>query len=51
MLYEVITAFELDAEHVTDKGREVGAALMRGWNDLSDDDLEQIAQVLRRRAQ
>jgi transcriptional regulator with XRE-family HTH domain len=42
-------AFELDAKQVSGKAREVGAALMRGWKDLNDEDLEKIASVVRRR--
>jgi len=39
-------AFELEATDVSAKAKEVGAALMRGWGDLSDDELELIANVL-----
>lgn len=42
-------AFELDATRVSGKAREVGAALMRGWKDLNDEDLEKIARIVRRR--
>jgi transcriptional regulator with XRE-family HTH domain len=41
-------AFELDAASVTPKGREVGAALMRGWSHLTDEQLDEIARVLDR---
>lgn len=39
-------AFELDAVNVTPQAREVGAALMRGWSDLTPDQLQQIAKVI-----
>ena len=39
-------AFELDAASVTEKAREVGAALARGWSGLSDEDLEKIRAIL-----
>lgn len=39
-------AFELDATEVSQKAREVGAALMRGWSDLSEEDLEKIHQIV-----
>ena len=42
-------AFELDAKRVSGKAKEVGAALMRGWKDLNDEDLEKIGSVVRRR--
>ena len=42
-------AFELDAKRVSGKAREVGAALMRGWKELNDEDLEKIARIVRRR--
>jgi transcriptional regulator with XRE-family HTH domain len=42
-------AFELDATGVSGKARQVGAALMRGWADLDEDDLDKIAQIMRRR--
>ncbi|MCW5888939.1 MAG: helix-turn-helix transcriptional regulator [bacterium] len=42
-------AFELDVADVSPTAREVGAALMRGWPDLSDDDLELIRNVLQGR--
>lgn len=41
-------AFELDAIHATKMGREVGAALARGWNDLSDDDMKAIADIIQK---
>jgi hypothetical protein len=41
-------AFELDATGVSGKARQVGAALMRGWADLDEDDLDKIAQIMRR---
>lgn len=44
-------AFELDASTASPTAREVGAALMRGWNDLSDEDLELIRKILRGREQ
>lgn len=40
--------FELDANLPT-KHREVGAMLMRGWADLTDEELNAIAAVLNRR--
>jgi len=39
-------AFALDA-NVSNKAREVGAVLMQGWATLKDEQLEQIAQILR----
>jgi transcriptional regulator with XRE-family HTH domain len=41
-------AFELGIEGagIREKHAEVGAALMRGWNSLSDQDLEQIKDIL-----
>lgn len=33
-------------EHTTRKAREVGAALMRGWEELSEEQLEGIERVL-----
>lgn len=42
-------SFELDATRVSVKAREVGAALMRGWTKLDEEDLEKIARILRRR--
>lgn len=42
-------AFELDATGVSGKARQVGAALMRGWADLDENDLDKIAQIMRRR--
>jgi len=41
--------FELDATQVSGKARQVGAALMRGWTELNEKDLDQIAQIIRRR--
>lgn len=43
-------SFDLDAEKVSPKAREVGAALMRTWSNLSDEELEQIADVVERRS-
>jgi transcriptional regulator with XRE-family HTH domain len=40
--------FQLDATNGSDKKRELGASLMRGWENLSDDDVEQLAQILRK---
>jgi transcriptional regulator with XRE-family HTH domain len=42
-------AFELDATQVSGKARQVGAALMRGWTELNEKDLDMIAQIVRRR--
>ncbi len=42
-------SFELDATQVSGKARQVGAALMRGWTDLGERDLEKIARIVRRR--
>ena len=42
-------SFELDATQVSSKARQVGAALMRGWTELNEKDLETIAQIVRRR--
>ncbi len=44
-------AFELDATAVSGKARQVGAALMRGWADLDEGDLDQIAKIMRRRVE
>lgn len=41
-------AFELDAQR-SSKHEEVGAMLMRGWTDLTPNDLEEIANVLKKR--
>lgn len=41
-------AFELDAVQVSGKAREVGAALARGWADLNEAELEQIAAIIRK---
>jgi hypothetical protein len=41
-------AFELDATRVSGKARQVGAALMRGWTELDENDLEKIAHILQR---
>lgn len=40
-------AFELEAKSVSDKAREVGAMLMRDWEDFTDDELEQFAVIVR----
>jgi len=40
-------AFELDARPDRQKALEVGASLMRGWPDLTDDQLEQIATIVK----
>jgi transcriptional regulator with XRE-family HTH domain len=42
-------AFVLDAETASPKRMEVGAALMRGWADLSEEELEQISTIVSRR--
>jgi len=39
-------AFTLDAKVASPTAMEVGAALMRGWTDLTDEDLEKIRNVL-----
>lgn len=44
-------SFELDATGVSSKAREVGAALMRGWAKLDEEDLEKIAKIVRRRSE
>jgi transcriptional regulator with XRE-family HTH domain len=44
-------SFELDATRVSGKARQVGAALMRGWTELDENDLEKIAHILQRRRQ
>ena len=41
-------AFALDAD-VGPRARAVGAALMRSWSGLSDQDLEEIAKILDRK--
>jgi transcriptional regulator with XRE-family HTH domain len=42
-------AFVLDAETASPKRMEAGAALMRGWADLSDEELEQISTIANRK--
>jgi transcriptional regulator with XRE-family HTH domain len=42
-------SFELDATGVSGKAQRVGAALMRGWSELKEEDLEKIARIVRRR--
>jgi transcriptional regulator with XRE-family HTH domain len=44
-------AFELDANVGGRKQKEVGAALMRSWPELSDDELSAIARVLGKRGE
>jgi transcriptional regulator with XRE-family HTH domain len=44
-------SFELDATRVSGKARQVGAALMRGWADLGEGDLEKIGRIVRRRGE
>jgi len=39
--------FELDAENVTPKAREVGAMLMRSWSELTDEQLEAIESAMK----
>jgi transcriptional regulator with XRE-family HTH domain len=39
-------AYELEATQVTPKARTVGAALARGWRDLSEDDLDRIYEIV-----
>ena len=41
-------AFELQTKGVSSRAREVGAALARGWSDLTEEQLEQIARILGR---
>ena len=43
-------AFELDAVNVTSQAREVGAALMRGWADLTPEQLQKIAKVIEKQS-
>jgi transcriptional regulator with XRE-family HTH domain len=38
--------FELKATGVTETARRVGAALMRGWPELSEDQLKQISRII-----
>ena len=40
-------AFELPVEGTTDRARQVGAMLMRGWRNLSDEDLEVIGKMVK----
>lgn len=40
--------FELDANGLTPKKSQLGAALARGWNDLSSDAVDQIAKIVGR---
>jgi len=42
-------SFELDTANTSPKHMEVGAVLMRGWASLSEEDLETISQIVRRR--
>ncbi|RKG66726.1 XRE family transcriptional regulator [Corallococcus sp. CA054B] len=43
-------AFELNVNVATSaKAMEVGALLMRGWSDLSDDELGDIQKIIRRK--
>jgi len=42
-------SFELDATRVSGNAQRVGAALMRGWAELKEEDLEKIARIVRRR--
>jgi transcriptional regulator with XRE-family HTH domain len=42
-------AFELEAKAVSPQAREVGAMLMRGWEDFTEDDLKKIGSIARRR--
>ena len=41
-------AFTLNID-VRPKGRTVGASLMRTWEELSDEDFDEIAQILERK--
>ena len=43
--------FELDARKVSQKAQEGGAALMRGWPDLTDEELEGIEEIVGRSKQ
>lgn len=43
-------SFELDAVNVSEHAREVGTALMRGWADLQEEDLKEIARIVGKRA-
>lgn len=42
--------FELDASAVTEQARHVGAALMRGWPDLTDEQLQRIGIIIEEKA-
>lgn len=39
-------AFELDAVNVSQEARQVGAALMRGWTNLTPAQIEEIRKVV-----
>lgn len=39
-------AFELNTANTTPKAREIGATLMRYWDELSDDTLDEIGRVI-----
>jgi transcriptional regulator with XRE-family HTH domain len=39
--------YELDAAMLSEKGREVGRTLMRGWPSYTDSEFEKIEQLLR----
>lgn len=38
--------FELEAKNVSKRKKDLGASLMRGWNDLTEDQLRGIEAVL-----
>lgn len=42
-------AFELSVDKGRPKATEVGAALMRGWAELSDEDLELIHNIMNKK--
>lgn len=42
-------AFELEAENISEAGREAGAFLAREWRSLTDDDYRALQDLLRRR--
>ena len=42
-------SFQLDASHLSPEAAHAGAALMRGWEELTDQDLIEIRNIVERR--
>jgi transcriptional regulator with XRE-family HTH domain len=42
-------AFELEADHLSDAGREVGAYLSREWRTMTDDDFNALREFFKGR--